>query len=409
MSGQLPEQIFPVDDQAQQLLALGVAYLICDADLRVTHTSVSSAAFLGMPGATLTGQPLTSVCLPLLGSEAQLAALCARTRSYLLIEQINLEDEQGTPRYISLVVWPYQQTELIVILSDVTLQSRQQQRLQQQHNELLLLHEQIAAQNEQLITLNAELEEVSQRKTNMMAIVTHDLRSPLTAIIGYAQLLLKGSCGTLRQEQREILEVIHQQGQHMRDLLNRLLDLRRLETTELQKRTPVNMNLLLRRTVFSFHDQARLAEVVFCLAEDVDEETLVVPGDADILQQAVANLLSNAIKYTGVGGSVTVRLYRPPTLPILDPPLDTTCCWCAIEVADTGPGIAVEDLQRIFDPFFRSDEARMHGPAGSGLGLAIVQMAMRQHSGRVHVSSSLGQGTTFLLFLPCEAPDAAEM
>ncbi|MFP4438642.1 MAG: sensor histidine kinase [Chloroflexaceae bacterium] len=399
MSAQLPEQLFPADDQGQHLRAPGVAYLICNADLQVTEAGPSSAALLGMPGVPLVGQSLTSICLPLLGSEAQLAAVCARNLPHLQIEQINLEDDQGQTRYISLVVWPHQQAGLIVILSDETLQSRQQQRLQQQHNELLLL-------NEQLTVLNAELEEVSQRKSNMMAIVTHDLRSPLTAVIGYAGILLEETCGPLTPDQREILEAIHQQGQHMRDLLSRLLDLRRLEATELQKRTPVDLNLLLMRAVFSFHDQARLAGVEFCFPEDADEETLIVAGDADILQQAVANLLSNAIKYTGTGGNVTVRLYRATTLPPLDPPLDSTCCWCVIEVADTGPGIAEDDLHRIFDPFFRTDEARVRGPAGSGLGLAIVQMAVRQHHGRVHVTSSLGQGTTFLLLLPCEAADA---
>ncbi len=409
MSTQPPEQPFPADDQGQHLRAPEVAYLICNADLQVTEAGPSSTALLGMPGVPLVGQSLTSICLPLLGSEAQLAAVCTRNLPHLRIEQINLEDDQGHTRYISLVVWPHQQAELIVILSDETLQSRQQQRLQQQHNELLLLNEQIAAQNERLTALNAELEDVSQRKSNMMAIVTHDLRSPLTAVIGYAGILLEETCGPLIPDQREILEAIHQQGQHMRDLLSRLLDLRRLEATELQKRTPVDLNLLLMRAVFSFHDQARLAGVEFCFPEDADEETLIVAGDADILQQAVANLLSNAIKYTGAGGNVTVRLYRATTLPALDPPLDPTGCWCVIEVADTGPGIAEDDLYRIFDPFFRTDEARVRGPAGSGLGLAIVQMAVRQHHGRVHVTSSLGQGTTFLLLLPCEAADAVEM
>lgn len=402
MSAQPPEHLFPADDQGPHLRAPGVAYLICNADLEITEAGPSSAALLGMPGVPLVGESLTSICLPLLGSEAQLAAVCTRNLPHLQIEQINLEDDQGQTRYISLVVWPHQQAELIVILSDDTVQSRQQQRLQQQHNELLLL-------NEQLTALNAELEEVSQRKSNMMAIVTHDLRSPLTAVTGYAGMLLEETCGPLTPDQREILEAIHQQGQHMRDLLSRLLDLRRLEATELQKRTPVDLNLLLMRAVFSFHDQARLAGVEFCFPEDADEETLIVAGDADVLQQAVANLLSNAIKYTGTGGNVTVRLYRATTLPALDPPLDPTCCWCVIEVADTGPGIAEDDLHRIFDPFFRTDAARVQGPAGSGLGLAIVQMAVRQHHGRVHVTSSLGQGTTFLLLLPCEAANAVAM
>lgn len=394
------------DDRSHHLHALGIAYLICNAELQVTEANTRAAALLALPEAALIGQPVTSVCLPLLGSEGQLRAICARTGPNLQIEQINLEhlsDPEDT-RYVSIMVIPYATAELLIILSDVTIPSKQQQRLQQQRNELQLLHDQIAAQNARLTALNTELAEVSQRKSDMIAIVTHDLRSPLTAVTGYAQMLLDETCGPISQDQREVLESIYQQGRHMRELLSRLLDLRRLESTELQKRTPVDLNLLLLRVIFSFHDQARLAGVNLCFPEDADEQTLVTLGDADILQQAVANLLSNAIKYTNAAGTVTVRLYPALTLPPLDPPLDADTCWYAIEVADTGPGIAEKDLNRIFDPFFRTDEARIRGLAGSGLGLAIVQMAIRQHHGRVHVASRLGEGTTFTLFLPGEVP-----
>lgn len=404
-----PSDQSPITDlQTQQLLALSVAYIMCDAALVITETSAGVPDLLGLTEDVLPGQALTSVCLPLLGYEAHLYAICDRTLPNLVIEQINFEDRHGETRYVSLVVLP-QESEpgLVILLSDVTLQSQQQQRLQQQHHELLLLHEKIAAQNTQLVALNAELSQLSQRKSDMMAIVTHDLRSPLTAITGYARMLLDGMYGQLLPEQQELVQSMYDQGQHMRELLSKLLDLRRLESTELQKREVVNLNLLLTRVVFSFHDHARLAAVELCLAED--DEMLITHGDGDILQQAVANLVSNAIKYTGAGGKVVLRLARLTELPTVDPPLDASHTWGALTVSDTGSGIAEEDLQHIFDPFFRTAAARMRGPAGSGLGLSIVQMAMHQHGGRVLVASRLDEGTTFTLLLPCNTQDQAAL
>ncbi len=404
MHEQLSDQSPLTDIQTQQLVALSVAYIICDATLAITEASAGVPDLLGLTEDVLPGQALTSVCLPLLGYEAHLYAICARRVPDLVIEQINFEDCHGETRYVSLVVLP-QESEpgLVVLLSDVTVQSQQQQRLQQQHHELLLLHEKIAAQNTQLVALNAELSQLSKRKSDMMAIVTHDLRSPLTAITGYAQMLLDGMYGQLLPEQHELVQSIYDQGQYMRELLSKLLDLHRLESTQLQKREAVNLNLLLTRVVFSFHDHARLAAVELCLAED--EEVLITYGDGDILQQAVANLVSNAIKYTSAGGKVMLRLARLTELPAVDPPLDESYIWGALTVSDTGSGIDEEDLQHIFDPFFRTAAARMCETAGSGLGLSIVQMAVRQHGGRVLVTSRLNEGTTFTLLLPCHTPD----
>lgn len=396
-----PEPATYTQLRKEHLLALGVAYIVCSADLHITSASATVANLLGIPGTDIRGQLLTEVCLPLIGSEEKLAAIRAGTVPDLVIEQINIEQAAATTRYISLVVLPHH-PGLLVIISDVTVQSVQQQRLQQQHYELLLLHEKVAEQNKQLAELNAELARLSQRKSDMIAIVTHDLRSPLTAIIGYARMILDGTYGPTTPDQRELLQSIQSQGQHMRDLLSRLLDLRRLEAAELQNRTTVNLNLLVMRVVFSFHDHARLAGVALQHPEADDMITLL--GDGDILQQAIANLVSNAIKYTGRGGSVMVRLYRCSELPALNPPL-APGCWCAIEVSDTGLGIDEHDLQRIFDPFYRTAEAQIKGLAGSGLGLAIVQMAMRQHSGRVLVDSRVGEGTTFTLLVPCSPPE----
>lgn len=391
----------PPADLVPEPSLLPGAFLVCASSLIITAASAHAAELLGQPAAELIGQPLTTVCLPLIGSEAELAEVIAGARSHVAIDQLNLDDHPAAPRYTSLLVLPHA-PGVLVLLTDVTEQSRQQQRLQQQHHELLLLHEKVAEQNEQLLALNRELADVSQRKSDMLAIATHDLRAPLSSLLGFTQLLLGNAFGAPRPEQVVPLQAIQRQGTRVLELINTLLDLRRLESATPLQPQAIDLQQLTAETMRSFADQAALAQVHLMI--DVSQPVTLL-GDRESVQQALANVLSNAIKYTGAGGNVTLRLQRLHEHPPVEPPLDAERAWCALEVIDTGPGIAEADLPRVFEPFFRTKTARMGGQHGSGLGLAIVHMAVQQHGGRVLVASRIGQGTTFTLILPCFAPD----
>lgn len=385
---------FPVPD---------VAYIVCDTDFIITEASEHAAYLFGLETVDMRGSLLTDIFLPLIGSEPLIENVINGIQPYLSLEQVNIRTSHGEVRYISLVLFAHT-PGILIIINDVTSHSVQQQFLQQQHHDLLLLHEKVAEQNKQLNILNEELSEMSQRKSDMLAIATHDLRSPLVAILGYIELLYEGEFDPLTDEQHGAIRIIEQESQRMLTLIKTLLDLKRLETSRLQYRYSVNLDKLVSQVVNSFSNQAHLAHITLDYSGVqgiADNLSLIVSGDRDILQQAVANLVSNGIKYAGEGKRVELHLTALETLPSLKSPLDPEQTWCTLDVSDNGPGLNEEDVQRVFDPFFRTRDARTKNQTGSGLGLTIVQRAVQHHNGQVSVQSTPGEGTTFTLFLPC--------
>jgi len=397
--------LVPFFPPPEELSLLIMGYILCDADLKIEGASKSAAPLLDLPPEALQkGQSLFKVCLPLVGNEAQIEAIRAGQLEHLLLEQVNLERQGAKSRYLNLCLL-LQPPGFILLLSDVSQASLQQQQVCQQHNELLLLHEKLVLQNDQLQSLNRELGELSQRKSDMLAIATHDLRSPLSGIIAYADLLLDESIfDPLTPDQRLPIESIQRQGKNMLDLVDTLLDLRRLDSSEPQHQNTINLDMLVQWVIRSLQDQAKLAEVT--VTYQGAEQPFVVLGDSEVLQQAVGNLLSNGLKYTGRGGEIRLRLFVPPALPDLLPPLDPTLTWGCLTVTDNGPGIAPDDMPHIFEPFFRTKDVRLSGLPGSGLGLTIVQKAIHQHGGRVIAQSQLKEGTTFTIFLPYVTQEA---
>ncbi len=383
-----------------------VAYLACNAALCLVEASTNAVELLDLPqDAPLCGQALTNVCLPLMGNEPELAAVRDRKVPRFGIEQINIPLPDGTMRYISLVVLP-QGEGIIAIFTDVTAHSLQQQQIQQQHHDLALMHERLEEQNLQLRTLNNELTELTQRKSDMLAIATHDLRSPASTILGYVGLLFEGEFDPLTAQQQEILGIVQQEASRTLSLIKSLLDLKRLESIHLTSTTSINLHDMLQQVTRSFSNQAQLADITLVYAP-VDTQTMLVMGDSELLQQAVGNLVSNGIKYAGAEKTVTVRLQKLTTLPTIEGiALDPLRQWVSIDVVDNGPGLAEQDVKRVFDPFFRTTSARKGVRPGSGLGLSIVQRAIQQHGGAVTVQSTLGEGTTFTLFLPLEQDSA---
>jgi signal transduction histidine kinase len=381
-----------------------VGYIICDARCRILNSSHHAAELLGIHEADIQGCFLTDIFLPLIGSEEQIDAVIHGDIPSMAIEQINIRTRYDEMRYVSLTLFAHS-TGIIAIVSDVTAHSLQQQFLQQQHHDLFLLHERVAEQNQQLNTLNEELTELSQRKSDMLAIATHDLRSPLVAIMGYVELLFEGEFDPLTDQQREAVGIIGQESQRMLNLIKTLLDLKRLESMRSHTRYSITLDKVLSQVIASFYNHARLAHITLGYdgVQGINpDETLVIFGDRDSLQQAIVNLVSNGIKYAGEGKRVDIHLIKLSIpLPALKVPLDPERLWCAVQVADNGPGMNETDLLRVFDPFFRTKDARSKNLTGSGLGLTIVQRAVQYHEGQIVVESTLGLGTTFTLYFPC--------
>jgi two-component system, OmpR family, phosphate regulon sensor histidine kinase PhoR len=232
-----------------------------------------------------------------------------------------------------------------------------------------------------------ELTRVADMRRDFVANVSHELKTPLAAIRGYAETLRDGALDE-PPTARRFTERILNQSQRLQELLDDLLTLSRLEgvasSLELE---PVDLHALVRRAVELLAASAREKQV-----EIEVEESPVPPllGDADGLERLVLNLLGNAIKYNRPEGKVTVRLSRTDGQAIL-------------EVGDTGIGIPPEAIPRIFERFYRVDKGRAREEGGTGLGLAIVKHVAQAHGGQVEVESRLGRGSTFRVRLPLGA------
>ena len=228
----------------------------------------------------------------------------------------------------------------------------------------------------------------SQRE--FVANVSHEMKTPLTSIHGFAQALLDGTANT-EESRRQAAEVIFGETERMQRMVFDLLDLAKLDSgiAEL-KVSPVDLQVLLVSVVEKFTPQSNKAGVVIDL--NVPHSLPAMLGDGDRLSQVFMNLVDNAVKYSSRGGTVAVSI-----LSEVD--------GMKIIVADTGSGIPEAELPFIFQRFFRADPARQGGRhQGAGLGLAIAYEIVAAHGGRISVQSRIGAGTSMEVLLPYSPP-----
>jgi signal transduction histidine kinase len=240
---------------------------------------------------------------------------------------------------------------------------------------------QLAARERQLEAQNAALRASEQLKSELVSIVSHEVRTPLASVLGFTSLLLQRDVPD--EEQRRYLEIIDAQGKRLASLLDDFLDVQRIEEGRLELASArVDLAALLR-------EQVQLYEALS--AEHRLELTLptgpfVVEGDADRLAQVIGNLLSNAIKYSPHGGQVQIVGDRNGEA-------------VRVSVRDDGVGIPESQHGRIFTKFFRGDAAAS-GIAGTGLGLAFARAVVEAHGGAIGFRSAPGKGSTFWVELP---------
>src|SRR6267378_895642 len=226
----------------------------------------------------------------------------------------------------------------------------------------------------------------SQAKSEFLASMSHELRTPLNAIGGYAELLSMGVRGSLNAEQAQDIVRIRRSQQHLLTLINDVLNFAKVDAGQTEYRmTAVPVDEALRDTESMIAPQI-LAKGLHYSYKGAGKFASVL-ADPEKLQQIVLNLLGNAVKFTEPGGSIT-----------LSSQFAGQCI--EIKVADTGPGIPPEKLDRIFDPFVQA-ERRLNQPVqGVGLGLAISQDLAEAMAGKITVESEVGEGSTFTLSLP---------
>ena len=241
--------------------------------------------------------------------------------------------------------------------------------------------------NDELRRLYGELETASRHKSEFLANMSHELRTPLNAIIGFSQVLRQRMFGEINEKQAEYLDDIVASGNHLLSLINDVLDLSKVEAGQVELEVAAfSLREALERGVVMVRERAAQSGIRMSLelTPDVD----LVRGDERRLRQVVFNLLSNAVKFTPEGGSVVVATER-------------TGREVQVSVADTGPGIAPEDHERIFEEFQQTDVG-VTQREGTGLGLALSRRLVELHGGRIWVESELGRGSRFVFTLPLE-------
>lgn len=230
-----------------------------------------------------------------------------------------------------------------------------------------------------------ELRRLERVRRDFVANVSHELKTPLTSIKGYVETLLDGALEDSKNNVR-FLEKIAVHVERLAHLVTDLLSLARIESQQgALPREPVDLDALVRKALKRYEEPARGKAVSLSLHGE--REPVVVLGDPEALTQVVDNLLDNGIKYTTGGGAVSVRLERHNGVGRLS-------------VTDSGIGIPEEDLERIFERFYRVDKARSREIGGTGLGLSIVKHLVQAMHGNVSVTSRLHEGSRFQVELP---------
>ena len=240
-----------------------------------------------------------------------------------------------------------------------------------------------------------ELKRLEQIRADFVANVSHEMRTPLTAIQGYAETLLHNPPDDPRMA-RQFLNVVTRHSERLGRLIDDLLALSDLEMGNVNmKMQQVATKPLLERVLELFRDQAGKKRIR--IRAEVDTGTPDILGDEDRLQQLLINLIDNALKYTPDRGEVLVRAAFEPESNGDEAPR------VALTVSDTGCGIPDKDLPRLTERFYRVDKARSRDLGGTGLGLAIVKHIAQAHRGDLKIESQLGKGTRVSIYLQCVA------
>lgn len=275
----------------------------------------------------------------------------------------------------------------------------------------------LAERSAELEQLSAELYRANRVKSEFLANVSHELRTPLAAIVGFVDLLRDGVYGELTPRQVGPMERIESSANHLRVLVEQVLDLAKMAAgrleihTEMVKLRPFAIDV-------AAEVEPLISEKGITLSISVPSTLPRIATDPTHLRQILVNLLGNAIKFTSQGGitvravlvtnaELTIRLDAPHKRPLLD----VAGSWVALHVGDSGVGIAATDLERVFEEFEQVD-AGPRGDSirrGTGLGLAISRRLARLLGGDITAESILGKGSTFTVWLPADTAERAGM
>jgi PAS domain S-box-containing protein len=231
----------------------------------------------------------------------------------------------------------------------------------------------------------SEIKKLEAQKKNIISLFTHDLKSPVAIAGGFVARLLEGKAGPLTEKQHQYLETINREISRLENYILSFLEISRIESGQMELVIkPLEISGLLRESIEGFRLQAAKKDITLQL--EMADDLPLLRGDCLQIARVIANLLDNAIKYSQAGTTVQVRV-------------TSDASSLTIEVTDQGIGMAPEQLEYIFDPFYRI-RGSTQDAGGTGLGLAAVRAIVKAHGGTTRVSSELGRGSSFFVSFP---------
>jgi signal transduction histidine kinase len=360
-----------------------IAYAQLNAELLMVDASDNLGELLLAEPLTWQGCVVGEVFHEFVGAEESLRAILRGELPSYVLTQVNREPDDETIVYLDFQVVPLDKTQpdagLLVIVEDTTTTNRLVQSLIQSRNALRLTQNDLARANETLTQL-------SRFKSFMLTMAAHDLRSPLTAITGYAELLMEEGDGVSLDKKRTFAGAIKLQAQHIDQMISDLIDFDQIEQGRLTlELMPCNLNELALLALRPLKALADLRRQTIRLI--LSPAPIFIQAEPRRFYQIVQNLIGNAIKYSPEGGAIEIATQIESGDGL-------------VSITDTGPGLTADEQAHVFQPYYRIESAHYSHTTGKGLGLYIAKLLIDEHNGRIEVASQLGQGTTFTVRLP---------
>jgi signal transduction histidine kinase len=364
-----------------------LAYAHIGPDLTIIQTSDNFSSLLPGDMETAEGKPLIEVIEEFGGAEAQLRAVINKEQETFLLEYVNRQPTGGTDHYFNFRIAGLDTFNgppgLLLIIEDVTTTGTLEQELAQHRNDLRQAQEELSA-------ANSELQQLNQFKSFLISMLAHDMRTPLAAIRGYAELLLR----LINSDRVEVFStkaiafadnicnITDQMTWLIRDIIDLDQSEKGLLTIILDN---CDIHTVIHNTIEMVDSIIRLQNITLLL--ELEPPELMVAADPQRMRQITNNLIGNAIKYTPSGGEISITTHIEDGEAVL-------------VVADNGRGMTAEQTEKVFQPYYRTQEAKSSNALGSGLGLFIVKSLVEAQNGRVDVTSEVGRGSIFTVYLP---------
>ncbi len=275
----------------------------------------------------------------------------------------------------------------VEIVEDLTERRQWEKTLLDANSELQILNKELLLRRHEAEDAKLQAVSANRAKSDFLANMSHELRTPLNSILGFSEILIDELYGKLNEKQYDYAKDIYSSGKHLLSLINDILDLSKVESGKLElelDRFPLSDVLNASMTMFKEKTMKHGIKMSIGISPDADIE---IEADERKLKQIMFNLLSNAVKFTPDEGSVTVKARRDGD-------------FIEISVADTGIGIKIEDMEKLFKPFSQIESAYTKTYEGTGLGLALTKRLVELHGGRIWCESEFGKGSKFSFVIP---------